>query len=91
MGNLVGCNQYYSLKAFFMTIELTKEEQATERRRKRLAIAINHWMGNITDQTLGLAVEKRNISNPKTVAKYKRKAKKKAQNIVKSLDKGFII
>ena len=74
-----------------MPIELTKEEQATERRRKRLAIAINHWMGNITDQTLGLAVEQRNITNPKTVAKYKRKAKKKAKNIVKSLDKGFII
>ena len=74
-----------------MTIELTKEEQATERRRKRLAIAINHWMGNITDQTLGLAVEKRNLSNPRTIAQYKRKAKKKTKKTVKSFDQGFII
>jgi hypothetical protein len=73
-----------------MSIELTKEEQATVRRRERLAIAIHHWKGSISDEALGLAIEKKNLSNPLTIRKEKRKQKKKVKKMMKALDTGFI-
>ena len=73
-----------------MAIELTKEEQATVRRRERLAIAIHHWKGSISDEALGLATEKKNLSNPLTIRKEKRKQKKKVKKMMKALDTGFI-
>lgn len=73
-----------------MSIELTPEEQSTKRRRERLAIAIHHWKGSISDEALGLAVEKKNLSNPLTIKREKRKQKKKVNKMLKALDTGFI-
>lgn len=73
-----------------MSIELTPEERSTKRRRERLAIAIHHWKGSISDEALGLAVEKKNLSNPLTIKREKRKQKKKVNKMLKALDTGFI-
>jgi hypothetical protein len=73
-----------------MSIELTAEEKSTKRRRERLAIAIHHWKGSISDEALGLAVEKKNLSNPLSIKREKRKQKKKVNKMVKALDTGFI-
>ena len=73
-----------------MSIELTPEEQSTKRRRERLAIAIHHWKGSISDEALGLAVEKKNLRNPLTIKREKRKQKKKVNKMLKALDTGFI-
>ena len=73
-----------------MSIELTPEEQSTKRRRERLAIAIHHWKGSISDEALGLAVEKKNLSNPLSIKREKRKQKKKVNKMLKALDTGFI-
>ena len=73
-----------------MSIELTPEEQSTKRRRERLAIAIHHWKGSISDEALGLAIEKKNLSNPLTIKREKRKQKKKVNKMLKALDTGFI-
>ena len=73
-----------------MSIELTEEEKSTKRRRERLAIAIHHWKGSISDEALGLAVEKKNLSNPLTIKREKRKQKKKVNKMLKALDTGFI-
>ena len=73
-----------------MSIELTAEEKSTKRRRERLAIAIHHWKGLISDEALGLAVEKKNLSNPLSIKREKRKQKKKVNKMVKALDIGFI-
>ncbi len=73
-----------------MSIELTAEEKSTKRRRERLAIAIHHWKGSISDEALGLAIEKKNLSNPLSIKREKRKQKKKVNKMVKALDTGFI-
>jgi hypothetical protein len=73
-----------------MSIELTAEEKSTKRRRERLAIAIHHWKGSISDEALGLAVDKKNLSNPLTIKREKRKQKKKVNKMLKALDTGFI-
>jgi len=73
-----------------MSIELSPEEQATVRRRQRLAIAIHHWKGSVSDQALGLAIEKKNLSNPLSIKREKRKQKKKTNKMMKALDTGFI-
>lgn len=73
-----------------MSIELTAEEKSTKRRRERLAIAIHHWKGSISDEALGLAVDKKNLSNPLSIKREKRKQKKKVNKMVKALDIGFI-
>ncbi len=73
-----------------MSIELTAEEKSTKRRRERLAIAIHHWKGSISDEALGLAVDKKNLSNPLSIKREKRKQKKKVNKMVKALDTGFI-
>ena len=73
-----------------MSIELSPEEQSTIRRRERLAIAIQHWKGSISDQALGLAIEKKNLSNPLSIRREKRKQKKKTNKMMKALDTGFI-
>jgi len=76
--------------AFFMSIELSPEEQAIIRRRQRLAIAIHHWKGSVSDQALGLAIEKKNLSNPLSIRREKRKQKKKVNKMMKALDMRFI-
>lgn len=73
-----------------MSIELTAEEKSTKRRRERLAIAIHHWKGSISNEALGLAVDKKNLSNPLSIKREKRKQKKKVNKMVKALDTGFI-
>jgi hypothetical protein len=73
-----------------MSIELTAEEKSTKRRRERLAIAIHHWKGSISDEALGLAVDKKNLSNPLSIKREKRKQKKKVNKMLKALDTGFI-
>lgn len=73
-----------------MSIEMTPEEQATLNRRKKLAIAIHHWKGSITDEALGLSVDKKNLSNPLSIKREKRKQKKKTKKMLKALDTGFI-
>jgi hypothetical protein len=73
-----------------MAIELTPEEQATKRRITNLKVAIHHWKGSISNAALGLAVEKKGLTNQQSIRKQKRKERKKAQMIVNSFDKGFL-
>ena len=73
-----------------MAIELTPEEQANKRRITNLKVAIHHWKGSISHAALGLAVEKKGLTNQQSIRKQKRKERKKAQKILNSFDKGFL-
>ena len=73
-----------------MSVEMTPEEQATLNRRKKLAIAIHHWKGSITDEAINKAIDKKNLSNPLSIKNEKRKQKKKTKKMLKALDTGFI-
>ena len=72
-----------------MEIELTPEEQATKRRITNLKVAIHHWKSSISNDALGLAVEKKGLTNQLSIRKQKRKERKKAQKILNTFDKGF--
>ena len=73
-----------------MAIQLTPEEQANKRRITNLKVAIHHWKGSISNAALGLAVEKKGLTNQQSIRKQKRKERKKAQKTLNSFDKGFL-
>ena len=75
---------------FFMAIELTPEEQARLNQANQRNKALQEWQANLATNLAQEKIRKSGATNPATLKKIKQNAGRKATNLVKAVDKGFM-
>jgi hypothetical protein len=73
-----------------MSIELTPEERANQRKKQEMAQALETWKKGLAEKIAQDTITKRNVTNPRKVKAYKKGAKQEARKILKALDNGMI-
>ena len=73
-----------------MAIELTPEEQARLNQANQRNKALQEWQANLATNLAQEKIRKSGATNPATLKKIKQNAGRKATNLVKAVDKGFM-
>lgn len=73
-----------------MAIQLTPEELAKQRQRKKMTQALESWEKNLATKLAEDKIAKRKVTNLKKIQAYQQGAKQSSKKILKAFDDGMI-